>query len=514
MSLSPKPPGPSLRTRALGALDLGTTLGLCFLALVPVLHFVKSAWLRLDYPFELEWMEGGIVSHIRTVLSDQALYREPSLQFTAYIYPPLYYYVAAVASWLVGPGYMAARLVSGLAFLGSLLLIVGWVKRETQQLPAGVMAAGVLAATTVLTGHWYDIARGDSLLLLLVLCGYYLARFKEGYLWAGICALFLALAFLTKQVALPLSVPPLLCIVLRNWRQGLVATLLLGLLLAGTVGVFDWVSGGWFTYYVFDLPAQHDVYWKEWRSTIQTQLWVPLAPVAVAGLACLCRIPFGEGRDKLWVFYSAWLLTAATTSIVAILHTGGYPNVLIPLYTALSVALGVWAGHARELYSPHRVSGLLRRQFPALLMVIQLELLSFGQMDAVPKPADRRAGDAMLKILGDKPWPIWMTASSYYPVLVGQGDPTAHSQALVDVFKGKNGPGRRRLMKEILTAIRAKEYKTIVLDRADGFLPTEIGREIRKNYEYGGQLMSRQGPAAFWPKGGAAIRPEQIWHPR
>ena len=86
---------------------------------------------RLGYPFEREWIDGGVADHVRRVLSGQALYVAPSAAFTPYIYTPLYYYLGGVVSLLLGDILVSLRLVSVLALIGSLYLIHRFAFRET-----------------------------------------------------------------------------------------------------------------------------------------------------------------------------------------------------------------------------------------------------------------------------------------------------------------------------------------------------------------------------------------------
>ena len=68
--------------------------------------------LRVAYPFELEWMEGGMLDHIERVRSGKPLYTPPSLEFGSYPYTPLFPWVGAIFAEVLGPGFVSARLVS------------------------------------------------------------------------------------------------------------------------------------------------------------------------------------------------------------------------------------------------------------------------------------------------------------------------------------------------------------------------------------------------------------------
>ena len=50
---------------------------------------------RLDYPYDLEWMEGGMLAHGARAAAGEPLYVLPTADFIPFIYPPLY-------PWLMG----------------------------------------------------------------------------------------------------------------------------------------------------------------------------------------------------------------------------------------------------------------------------------------------------------------------------------------------------------------------------------------------------------------------------
>ena len=197
-------------------------------AILYLLVYVVIACLRLRYPFELEWMEGGSVDHVRRILDGKGLYVEPGIDFVPYIYTPLYFYVSAALARVIGIGFLPLRIVSFVSSLGCLLLIAGWVRRETDSRLFGLLAAGLFAATFRAGGAWLDIARVDSLCLLLFLAGACLLRFAASPGGTGAAGLLLALSFLTKQTALVMAAPLVVATFHRSRRSGL--------LLLGTLG--------------------------------------------------------------------------------------------------------------------------------------------------------------------------------------------------------------------------------------------------------------------------------------
>lgn len=481
---------------------------LALLLAVPVWRFMSRLPQRLSYPFELEWMEGGIVSHIRVVLAGQPLYRAPSLQFTPFIYPPFYYYACAAVAKLVGLGYFAPRLVSALAIVGCFGLLFYWVWRETRDYLASGAAVSLFAATYDLSGRWFDISRADSLLLFFLLLGGVCARFAVRRRTFAVAGVALALAFFTKQNALSIAGPVLLAALLRAPRRGLIASaVFVGVVGLGAVAL-NIRSHGWFWFYVFDLPAQHDVEWRAWRQLVFDPAWPALAPMILAGLAVACGFPALSGGLRAWPAAGLLVLCAAAASTAARLHTGGYLNVMMPAHLALAFASALAIAQLRVSL---RQSGLRQRLLVSALLTLQLALLSFGESAALPSADDRRVNSAILQSLAKVPGPIWCTASSYYPVLAGHPELMTHSMGLVDVFKSKDEQLKARLISDLERELSSGRIRSIVLDRVGGFLPNDVIRLIHANYHLTGHLVPGLRQDSNWPNTGAAVRPDEIW---
>ena len=158
--------------------------------------------LRLRYPYELEWIEGGMVNHVARLRSGQPLYGAPSLTFTPDIYTPLYFVVSALVSVLTGTGFVSLRLVSIVASLVLLAALAKLADRETKDPVAAVVAAGLFAACYRISGAWLDIAREDTLCIALLFCGLVVARDARTGRRGVAAGALVSLSFLTKQVAL------------------------------------------------------------------------------------------------------------------------------------------------------------------------------------------------------------------------------------------------------------------------------------------------------------------------
>jgi hypothetical protein len=47
--------------------------------------YVAIALLRIRYPFDLEWMEGALIDHVRRIVDGQPIYVGPSLDFIPFL---------------------------------------------------------------------------------------------------------------------------------------------------------------------------------------------------------------------------------------------------------------------------------------------------------------------------------------------------------------------------------------------------------------------------------------------
>ena len=112
-----------------------------------IVMYAVVALLRLRYPYELEWIEGGMVNHVAQIRAGHSLYGPPSVGFTPDIYTPLYYVVAAGVTFLAGIGFFSLRLVSLLASFALLGALAKLAHRETDSRAAALVAAGLFAAT-------------------------------------------------------------------------------------------------------------------------------------------------------------------------------------------------------------------------------------------------------------------------------------------------------------------------------------------------------------------------------
>ncbi len=459
--------------------------------------FVVVAGLRVGYPYELEWMEGGSLGHVRRVLAGEPLYVAPSLDFTPYIYTPLYYWVSAGAAALLGEGFAALRLVSTLSTLGCLCVLVLLVHRETGSGRLGLLAAGLFAATFMTAGAWFDLGRVDSLFLLLLLAGVYRARWARGTAGLAGAGLLFGLAFLTKQTALVITLPLALWALLAHRgpaRVALVASF--ALVAGGSTLALDALSDGWFSFYAFTLPRHHNT-----LPELVVLFWTAdvLRPLGLAALATAAFL--AQARRDQRAFYGLLLVGLVGASYASRIHAGGYVNVLLPVYAGLAVgaALGVGALQPRASQL-----GARPRAFLSFAVLVQFAALFESPIGQVPTAADRAAGDRLVEALREVPGDVLVLSHPHLAWRAGK-PPHAQRMALYDVRRGTSA-GWEVLEAEVASAIRSRRYEAVILDvewawRPEGF---------ETHYCPAGPVF--EDPDVFWPVTGEPMRPTELYH--
>ena len=376
------------------------------------------------------------------VVTGEPLYGPPTTAFVPWPYPPLYFWLTGALARLSGLDLPTLRLVSFAASLAVLVLLALIVRRAGGSTVAGIVAAGLCAATFRVSETFADTARVDSLLLAFLLAAVLFGL--RARTWRGGVALgaLLLLGFLTKQNALIVAAPMLLWLLVRRRRVGVGATVTLGAGVVGSTLVGSLLTDGWYARYVlFQLPSQSWALRWVWDFWLQ-DLVIPFAvALVVIGVLALTGLP-RAGRAPWWPRrlgdQRAYLLACAVgmllASWVARLHEGGYANVAMPAQAAVAGAAGlVLAAWLRSDRSTSPATGVI-----GAVLAVQVVLMTLSQPDVVPTDADRAAGDRFVATLRDLPGMVLVPTHPYYLRLAGR--PThAASIAIYDQLHVADG---------------------------------------------------------------------------
>ena len=335
------------------------------------------------------------------------------------------------------------RVVSVAASLAVLVLLALIVRRAGGSTVAGIVAAGLYAATYRVSGAFADTARVDSLLLALLLAAVFVGM--RARTWRGGIGLgaMLLLAFLTKQNALLVAAPMLLWLLVRRRSVGVGASATLGVGVVASTLVGNLLTDGWYARYVVE--------------QLPTQSWSCAGSGRSGTRTCSCRSPC----PRSWWWWRSWSDGSARgRSEVAGMHgprtTPTSPSVRWgcspPRGSPASTRAATRTSRCRRRRrSPERWACCWPRWLRsgsvtatvawvvAGLLAVQVVTMSLAHIDVVPSQQDRDAGDRFIATLRQLPGSVLVPTHPYYLRLAGL--PThASAIAIYDLSHAKDGP--------------------------------------------------------------------------
>lgn len=498
---------PILRTLAL----------LCPVWYIGAYFFVALS--RVSYPFALEWMEGGSLLQVLRILHGQSIYVKPTWDFIPFIYPPLYFYLSAGLSGIMGPGFAALRAISILASLGSFAVLYLVIYRRTGSIFSALLGTGLFAATFALSAFWFDIGRVDMLYVFFLLSGIHLVSLETPRA-AILGGIMLALSFFTKQTGV-LIIAAIFAFYLAADRA--VASRAIGSFALATIPaglLLNLVTDGWFGYYVFTLPALHR-FLPRWPLLLGFFLIFFGERIVLALSAGFSRLLIERRRgflDRRYAYYVLLSASAIMTALLAKANPGGFDNVLIPAYALTAVVFGLgldWL--MTQPVDPH-LAGAYQSGI-CLLCILQFLLLGYRVGDQIPSQADRQAGMQLVDQIGSIQGQVWIPADNYLSVMAGKSA-FAQRNAILEIY-GEFGEQDRgqwiELQRQLDQMLDQGAFAAIIRSTID--VPGGAGSEkLPDDYldllllEYQESQLQYGPPGTFWPKAGLRIKPGFIYY--
>jgi hypothetical protein len=454
---------------------------------------------RMAYPFELEWMEGGMLAHVQRLLDGKPIYAPPSMEFVSFLYPPLYYYAGALATTIGGVNLVSLRAVSFAGSLVSLWLLFAIARHETRSRLAGVLAAGLFVASYERSGAWLDLARADSFYIMWLLASVALLRLRPsagGTLAAGLA---LACAFFVKQSVLVVAAPMALALWYVDRRRALLFTSTATAAVVLGVVALELSHDGWFLYYTFTVPRAHPVapeqIWSYWT--------IDVAPLGVAGFAAFSWV-IAELRtrsDPDRFFFPLLLAGLALSSWSVRSLVGAHLNNLLPVY------IGFALGGALALHTALRVATRSRERIGVfVLAIVQLILLSYDPRTLVPTRADEAAGRELVARIAAIEGEVYIPNHGYLAELAGKRA-YAHTLAMDNLLLDDFGPARQALERDFEAHLRDGRFAAMIVES-----DRRYERFARAFFGEGTPLF--ENDSVFRAVSGGAIRPETIYRRR
>jgi hypothetical protein len=273
-------------------LALPAAAGLLLVGLV-----VYTASGRLLYPFDLEWMEGGMLAHAWRLSHGLPLYVEPNPDFVPYVYPPGYAALVAALGSVFGLSPALGRVVSVLGTVAACAAIAVIVRREGAPWPLVGLLPLFYLGTWPEAAAFLDLVRPDALAVGLLAWSVVLALDgRRGSVVAS--GLLLAASYLCKHNVAAFGFPMVLGLWARDGLRGAVAFTLASAAPAGLLtALWQWRSGGLFLTYLVDLPSSHERFWVHAYLYTPRELGTALPILGVVGLWLVWRA--GEEQRRV-----------------------------------------------------------------------------------------------------------------------------------------------------------------------------------------------------------------------
>ena len=432
---------------------------------------------RFAYPYDLEWMEGGMLGHALRLADGQPIYAPPSVDFIPYLYTPGYPALVFVLGKIFGIGYKLGRFVSLLGFFAVVVLGYIYARREGGSRAAAACAIAIIFGAFVPTGTFYDLARPDSLFMGLVTAGLLVGWWKRRSYAGGVAAaLLLVAAFFVKQTTAPLMIALGLALLLTAPRVALVYGLTLAVVGLPSLWLANRASDGWFWTYTSVLHRKHDFF------PARAFLGTPGRLALILGPSILL-VPWALARRRTpGLVYATFIALAGIGAACASFGTQwAFTNAFMPGVMLPAIAIGVAAGRlvddtreAPPRLRPAAVYLLLALSIltsPGGLLPVAGRLLPASwQVDALQKPTgydprvfiptdrDRAAGDALIARLRAVDGDVLIPFHPFYAHLAGKRA-FLHRMGVLDIWRAGMGAPRG-----LVAALDAHKFALVVMD--------------------------------------------------
>ncbi|MGE0400349.1 MAG: hypothetical protein AB7T06_26780 [Kofleriaceae bacterium] len=483
---------------------------------------------RLSYPYDLEWMEGGILHHAMRIHDGQGIYVAPSIDFIPYLYTPLYPSLLALFSGVFGISYVVGRVVSILSLIGiaaSAFFHLGSRRHEHARMGPAIAGAlfglALFAAAYPYMEGWYDLVRADTFFLYIVtaaLAG--LPRWStvgtgvRGHARVAAGAAMLALAFFTKQTGIIYVALGGMIVLVLAWRRVATYVAVAGAIGLGGTALLQKTTDGWFWIYIREIHAAHDFNMDRFWKSFGYILWhFPAASVVIAltilvvAITRIAKGPLPRGTHPflLWTpVYAVSTLVGAVGWGTEFAHFNAYMPAFLHGGLAAGAALPALFACARLWFAPRPRVDIFASAI-ALAAAIPLALACYTNRweprRFIPTAKDRAAGDKLIARIHAIDGEVWMPSHPWYLHLAGKS-PRVHRMGIKDVTARKPRP-----VLHLDEAIDKQWFSAIVLDDRDVHL--ELGA-LALRYRAAVKLPANERPRLYT---GAKIVPDSIWLP-
>jgi hypothetical protein len=295
-------------------------------------------------------------------------------------------------------------------------------------------------------------------------------------------------------------------LLVADWRRAVTFGGALALVTGGVSLWLDQTSGGWYRYYVFDLPRHHPIIGQLLRGFWTTDLLGAFAISLVIG-----AFRFAGTTRETWrrdivdlAILAGLLFTAYATKI----RVGSYDNLVLPAHLACAMAFGWGLDAWLKARTSLAERGVALGRFVAVLCLVQFALLLYKPWQQIPSRAEVTAGNQIVESIRRVPGDAWIPSHPYLAELAGK-PAYAHELAITDVLRAGESPAQKKLQEEMRAALRTHRFGLVVLDHT-GWLRDEV----LPYYDHTAQMFGTNEPDLFWSITGYRTRPDFVWTPK
>jgi hypothetical protein len=233
-----------------------------------------------------------------------------------------------------------------------------------------------------------------------------------------------------------------------------------------------------------------------------------LVPVAVGiGIGLLALL--GAGNWKTAGFRLAMTGGLFAAALLSRSNDGGYDNVLLPAFLAISVMAAIGFDTLRRgLAAGGVLSPALAGTWPCLLLLGQFAMLVYNPLAALPSAQSAAAGDQFVARLRQTPGDVWVPYHGHLAAKAGKTQ-YAHWMAIADILRYGDTELRTPLAGEVEAALAGRRFNLVALSNAPFTFPLPA---LEDAYDRSGPAFAQTG--LFFPLTGSPRRPEWLYVPR
>ena len=481
---------------------------------------------RIGYPYDLEWMEGGMLHHAMRIKNGDGIYVPPSVDFIPYLYTPLYPSLLALVG---GTSYFAGRLVSVLSLVGIGLVGGSQLASKRHQhahrgpaIAGAVLGLGIFTASYPYMEGWFDLVRADTLFLFMITAGIaFMPRWCvaetgfRGHARVAAGGAVLALSFFCKQTGIIYVGLGGMIVLVVAWRRIAAYVAAAGLLGLGGTWFLNRTTHGWFWTYVSKIHRAHDFNMDRfWKSFSNIFLKFPtMTAVIVTGIVVVGWTWFRYRKLPPQAQpFVLWTATFAVSVVVGAIGWGtefAHFNAYMPAFLHGGLAAGAaipavyecwrlaFADHERrDAIATGGALGL------AAVLAAGCWVAVWNPQVFIPTAKDKAAGDKLVARIRAIDGKVWMPSHPWYVHLAGKPDTFVHRMGVKDVTTRQT-----RVVEGLDEALRSHAFAAIIVDDRDLHQENAV---LPAFYHPALKLPADERPRLFT---GAKVVPDMIWLP-